>query len=470
MPDRSYDVCVIGGGPAGCVAALRLATLGQRVCLVEREGFPRRHAGESLSPGIRPLLDSLGLHEALVGFPPAGDTLLLWSDPLPLRIPVFRHGGVVVERGAFDRRLLDAARGAGADVSQPARACVSRAPGGWSIETGERATRLSARYLIDAAGRSGALRGRRVTYSPATLAVWAHLKTPRDRTSRLEALSDGWMWSAAIGERRATLMMFSDASTVKARTRHDMARWLRTRLAATQLFADWADAPFVTSPVLLDATCAFAADPMGADCVKIGEAETSFDPLSSMGVEHAIRSAIAGAAIAHTLLRHPERRETCRRFLEARQREAVATHRSWAGEYYRDVRRFSDEPFWASRSQVSPVSPPTETTIVQPAPPSTAMVIRLAPDASIADEPCLVGDTIDLRPAVHAPSLTRPVAFVDGVEIAPLLADVADAPRWETLVQRWSRRVPPPSAACLVAWLWERRVLCGASGKPRGHE
>lgn len=50
------DICIIGGGPAGSVLAARLAQFGLRVCLVERAEFPRRHLGESLSPGVLPLL------------------------------------------------------------------------------------------------------------------------------------------------------------------------------------------------------------------------------------------------------------------------------------------------------------------------------------------------------------------------------------------------------------------------------
>ena len=37
----SYDVAIIGGGPAGSTAAYRLATAGARVLLVDKATFPR---------------------------------------------------------------------------------------------------------------------------------------------------------------------------------------------------------------------------------------------------------------------------------------------------------------------------------------------------------------------------------------------------------------------------------------------
>jgi dihydrolipoamide dehydrogenase len=37
MPDKKYDITIIGGGPGGYVAAIRCAQLGKRVCLIERD-------------------------------------------------------------------------------------------------------------------------------------------------------------------------------------------------------------------------------------------------------------------------------------------------------------------------------------------------------------------------------------------------------------------------------------------------
>src|SRR3954466_7260071 len=82
------DVCVLGGGPAGASFALRLATLGYRVCVIERETFPRAHVGESLTPGIWPLLDALGMREAMAGsgFLPSTEALVRWSEAAALRV------------------------------------------------------------------------------------------------------------------------------------------------------------------------------------------------------------------------------------------------------------------------------------------------------------------------------------------------------------------------------------------------
>jgi len=55
------EVLVIGGGPAGSVAATLLADTGHRVLVLER--FP--HIGESLLSAKAPILDAIGLTPAI---------------------------------------------------------------------------------------------------------------------------------------------------------------------------------------------------------------------------------------------------------------------------------------------------------------------------------------------------------------------------------------------------------------------
>jgi 2-polyprenyl-6-methoxyphenol hydroxylase-like FAD-dependent oxidoreductase len=82
MTETKFDLGIIGGGPAGAVAALQLASFGRRVYLLERS-ISRPHVGESLSSGIWPILDSLGLTRNIVGqkfFTPR-ETWICWDSP-----------------------------------------------------------------------------------------------------------------------------------------------------------------------------------------------------------------------------------------------------------------------------------------------------------------------------------------------------------------------------------------------------
>lgn len=59
--NSSYDVLIIGGGPAGSSTATILAEYGHRVLVIEREKFPRYHVGESLIPFTFGPLERLGM-------------------------------------------------------------------------------------------------------------------------------------------------------------------------------------------------------------------------------------------------------------------------------------------------------------------------------------------------------------------------------------------------------------------------
>ncbi|HWP33981.1 MAG TPA: FAD-dependent monooxygenase, partial [Thermodesulfobacteriota bacterium] len=58
----SVEVLVVGAGPAGLVAALRLLAAGREVLVVDRARFPRdKICGDFLGPGAVALLARLAL-------------------------------------------------------------------------------------------------------------------------------------------------------------------------------------------------------------------------------------------------------------------------------------------------------------------------------------------------------------------------------------------------------------------------
>jgi menaquinone-9 beta-reductase len=65
------DVIVIGGGPAGCAAAMGLNRLGYRVVLCDQAKFPRdKVCGEFISPAADPILKRLGVFDRIEALSP----------------------------------------------------------------------------------------------------------------------------------------------------------------------------------------------------------------------------------------------------------------------------------------------------------------------------------------------------------------------------------------------------------------
>jgi 2-polyprenyl-6-methoxyphenol hydroxylase-like FAD-dependent oxidoreductase len=59
------DLVIVGGGPAGCAAAIAARSYGLSLALFERDAAPTLRTGDAVHPGIEPLLIRLGVMEAV---------------------------------------------------------------------------------------------------------------------------------------------------------------------------------------------------------------------------------------------------------------------------------------------------------------------------------------------------------------------------------------------------------------------
>ncbi|HVT40538.1 MAG TPA: NAD(P)/FAD-dependent oxidoreductase [Gemmatimonadaceae bacterium] len=464
----NVDVCVIGGGPAGSVTALRLAKLGHRVGLVERHAFPRYHVGESLTKGIWAIIDLLELRDTVLraGYLDADRASIRWSQEYTEAISRDQSGiGLLVDRARFDAHLLSAAKSTGVGVIQPAQAReASRDASGWTVrvDAGSESCWIHAPYFVDASGRSRFLRGRCAVTSPPTVALCGYFSNDNPvETPRVEAVPDGWCWGAPIPGSLFSTMVFLDHSAVRNRRGEELERLWRSQLETTELFNRLAQRPLVRPLRAYSATTEHSLDPVGENFVRVGEASLSLDPLSSTGVERAMQSGCRAAIALHTMIRWPERRELCVGFCRDRHLETVTSHTAWALEFYGAVKRYGERPFWRARSESRGPAPqlsltPSEREFKSV---SQSARVRVSSAARFVDSACIVGDEILAHSALVHPSLTRPVAFVEGLPLKQLLAFVPSSATLGSLRALWSTRIPTAKADGLSAWLLENQIL-----------
>ncbi len=469
MEQAHLDACVVGGGPAGSVAALRLAQLGHRVGLVERAPFPRFHVGESLTSGVWIVFDVLGLRESFLKEDTlySEETLVRWDRLETERlVEMDNTAGVLVNRGKFDMLLLRAAETAGVRINQPAQACLATwGDSVWRLEVkvGGESRCINAKYLVDASGRRSFLPGTRQSTSPPTLALCGYLRAPGGpQPTRIEAVSDGWCWAAPVPGGLLSTMVFLDPQTLRQRRTEEIEKIWRSQLAKAALFADLSNLSLVHPIVAHDATTGFATEPIGSNFVRVGEASFSLDPLSSTGMEKAMQTGCLAATTVHTMILRPERKELCVRFYRERQRETVSAHAAWSGSFYRKVVRYGRFPFWRTRSQWSPgdqMSPTSSSSSPQNRPFSVTTRVQLSDKAQLVKEPCIVDDEVCERMALSHPTLDRPVAFIDGVELERLLTMVPRNADLGTLLMLWSTKVSPQRATKIAGWLIKNGIL-----------
>ncbi len=180
---RSVETIIVGGGPAGAAAAIRLAAAGREALLVERHAEPHHKVcGEFLSIETQDIVRRLGIDLGAQGAVPIDSVSIhagkrAASASLPFR-------ALSLSRKQFDAALLDRAQQAGAQLKLGVSVqAVTRENDGWSIRCDDGAN-LQARHLILATGKHG-LRGVSDSRDGSLVGLKMHLRLPADRASTL---------------------------------------------------------------------------------------------------------------------------------------------------------------------------------------------------------------------------------------------------------------------------------------------
>jgi flavin-dependent dehydrogenase len=298
------DLVIVGGGPAGCAAAIAARSYGLSVALFERNAAPTMRPGEAVHPGIEPLLIRLGVMEAVqkAGFLRYEGHWVKWGGE-PLRFMPFgqdaqgRWKGFQLWRPEFEAILIDGASRSQAMIMRPSgelRPIVdgNRVAG---VETPQGAWRSS--FVIDAAGRQ--------RWLARALNLAFHQHGPR-RVAWYN-YSEG----ECPGVDLKSPIIVSDAKgwTWMARVRPNVYQWVRLLLAGTRLPIGWQPAEFEGLSPLgqrrgLGATSMIADPVAGPGYFLAGDAASIADPLSAHGILKALMSGMKAAYHAASVLRY----------------------------------------------------------------------------------------------------------------------------------------------------------------------
>lgn len=322
----TYDVVIIGAGPAGSSAASILAEHGHQVLVVEREKFPRYHVGESLIPFTFGPLERLGMIPKLRRSHFTKKYSVSFVQPDGKRTQPFyffnRYDRETVaqtwqvDRAEFDHMLLDHARERGAKVLEETSvesllfegdrvvgvACRSK--------SGE-AFEVRARIVLDASGKEAfASRSRGWRLNDPYLnkiAIWTYYKGSKRGVDIDEGATTvafvpekGWFWHIPLHNDMVSVGVVAEGKYLtrdgvkdpRAMFEREIEQnlWIKEHLSTGTCTGQF----WVTSEYSRHSR--YCASP---GLLLVGDALAFLDPVFSSGVMLALKSGVLAGETVH---------------------------------------------------------------------------------------------------------------------------------------------------------------------------
>ncbi len=328
LPQEShiYDVIIVGGGPAGSIAAMYLKKAGKQVLIVDKARFPRdKICGDAQGRKLAAIMKELGIYDGYVklgGQPIFG---LRLSSPNGSQIDldlVDRQSGTpgyTLRRQTLDNFLFQSAKAAGVDVMEQTQVLDILLDGNGDI-TGLKAVRekkepitLTASLYIGADGASGIFTQKLKHSNPpehlivATRGYYTGVTELADRIEihMLNDLIPGYFWIFPMGDGTANVglgMVVRDkAEKAKIDPTFADLRQLQEKLIKENALL----APRFKSASIqgkIDVwnlpVASVHRQPFGPRYLLLGDAASLINPLSGEGVGTAAISGKIAAAVA----------------------------------------------------------------------------------------------------------------------------------------------------------------------------
>ena len=322
------DVLVMGGGPAGSATATRLARLGYRTTLLEKDHHPRFHIGESLLPLSLPYLQDLGVLRDI-------ETIGLrkyaaeFHSPYHGRHITFPFAEAVrddypyafeVRRSEFDEILIRNAEKHGVQVMEGWRVDQAhfqddRIEGISALDGAGHRQTFNARFFVDATGRdtflASALGSKKKNPQHRSAAIYAHYEGAIRNEGESEGniaiywFDKGWFWMIPLKGKTMSVGAVLKPEYLKSRTA-SLEDFMASTIAMCPGVAHRLRQAQRSTPVTGTGNYSYRSTRMsGRNYLLVGDAYAFIDPVFSSGVHLALHGAFQASQTVAAILEQP---------------------------------------------------------------------------------------------------------------------------------------------------------------------
>jgi flavin-dependent dehydrogenase len=239
------------------------------------------------------------------------------------------------------------------------RSASTAEDGGWLLAVeGENENLIHAAQVVDASGRMASfarLAGATKQSIDHLVGIVAYFQgldsTSTAHTTFVEAEEHGWWYGAHLPRGKSVAIFMTDAMAVKSLGFNEWQRFYARALNTRHVSSFIAEAEPIKQLYILSANSQRIHPAIGDRWVVVGDAAASFDPLSSLGIGHALTSGIQGARISDARLAGDSDLADAYPSDVARFWDEFLVRRT---AVYQAEKRWQTAAFWRDRHEVSP--------------------------------------------------------------------------------------------------------------------
>ena len=334
MNSNTYDVIVMGGGPAGSSVASILAREGRKVALFEKEQFPRHHIGESLMTDTFWTFQRMGLLEKLKQSPFVRKYSVQFANPAGKESRPFyffeanHHESAVtwqVTRAVFDQMLIEHAAEQGATVHQKTQVKQAlfeegSAAGVEALMPDGSLQRFNAKVIVDATGQTAMLsnkfRWRMRDPKLKKAVLYSYFKGASREPDlnggatlvlRTQPGSNGWFWYIPLENDITSVGIVADPEYLVKGRGQDLAKIFHEEVEKCEPCRRRVEGAERVDKIysILDYSYRSKQN-AGNGFILIGDAYGFLDPIYSSGVLLALKMAELAADAIHDAFKHDD--------------------------------------------------------------------------------------------------------------------------------------------------------------------